>query len=190
MGNTYPNFNSNSISSYRYNDDSENSNINGTYTKPSDSNSLYQFKDKYYSNELIDSLIKDISNNTASNGDLITKHNFNYKNCDSTNGCSTNVNNYNTIPNKDNLKKDPNLNLDKYSELKYLEEEIYNTESLVNKYYILLYVWFVIMLIILFVFFITILSNNNEVNPIINYIVTIFLLYCIYQIYKNIYNKL
>ncbi len=186
MGNTYT-FNHKSIGEYKYTTDASFTDISGSYKLIGEGQDITQFNDKYYSDETIDSIIHDIT--ITNDRDFLNnrKHSNPYLNCMANNDCKTKIENYNRLLYKDNLKNDPNLNLDQYSKLKYLEEEVEKTSMMANEYYMLLYIWFIIMIILLFVFVLTLFSSNNEINPIVNYIVTIFFIYCIYQIYKNIY---
>ncbi len=186
MGNTSYIFNDKSTNDYKYKSDIAPIQLSDTYRTISQTGNKTQFNDKYYSDETIDTIIHDISTNNDENYLKKLKQTNQYIDC--SNNCSTKIDNYNSLINKDNLKKDPNLHLDEYSRLKYLDEEINKTGMLATKYYILLYIWFIIMIILLFVFVITIFSNNNEINPIVHYIITLFFIYCIYEIYKNIYN--
>jgi hypothetical protein len=184
MGNTSYTFEKSALDDYKYNHSDSDTNTKHYTLETETSNTT--FNSNYYSDETIDSIIHDIRLDSTFLDN--PKNSKNYIDCSNNSECKLNLNNYNSILYRNNLKNDPNLNLDKYIDLKYLEKEENNTGLLAKKYYILLYVWFIIMIILLVVFTITLFSNNDKINPIINYIVGLFILYCIYQIYKNIYN--
>lgn len=150
------------------------------YTKETvNDTTSYKLNSQYFS----DDTIKDISRNTINSTFQNKPNDYLYLTCDQ--DCLDKMQENSTLPS--NLKEDENLHIDDYNKLKSLDEEIYNTESIASKYYILMIIWFIIAIIILFVFIVTLMSNDNQISMWAYYIVMLFLFYCFYNIFINIY---
>lgn len=141
----------------------------------------YKLNSQYFSDETSNELIKytEIIDKTPET----RPHDYSYLTCDD--DCLTKFQKNSEIPS--NLKNDENLHIDDFNKLKSLNEEIYNTSSIASKYYTLMIIWFIIAVIILFVFIITLMSNDNQISMWVYYIVMLFLFYCFYNIFINIY---
>ena len=176
------NISSSGVVKLRYNDEESSF---GSHTVPfsklnTSGTTTYKLNSQYFSDETANQVRKDGNINIPSN----RPYDYHYLTCD--NDCMTKFQNYSSLPS--NLKEKNNLHISEYDKLKSLEREINNTGDISRKYYILMMVWFIIAIIIFSVFIITLVSNDSQISRLQYFIVLFFLLYCIYNIYKNIYN--
>ncbi len=187
---TYQNVN-NPTPTQKENNLNRKNNLNDVYTtSPVNGSIQYNLNSQYFSNETMNSIDNDKTNNIPKLTN--PSRSYSYYICNNENDCLKTLNNTDSILYDDNNKpkdinKDEVLYTEKYNSLKYLDNQINITENTAKEYYILLYVWFVIMIIILFVFIITLLSNNSEISSTTYYIIILFIIYCFFNIYKNIY---
>jgi len=79
-------------------------------------------------------------------------------------------------------------NVDKYNSIQNLKSNgsLVETTQEVRKEYYLFIIWFIIAIIVIIVTVLTLITQN-EINSAVWIVVVLFILYCSYFIFKNVY---